>query len=84
MHLVHAASSALTLLGMGALKKCEATPGMNVYLACHRVLTWAQGMMGRDYLVGDQLVGKDVLSTAAPQVRLSNDIPAGLTCSSKP
>lgn len=33
-----------------------------------RVLTWAQGMMGRDYLVGDQLVGKDLASTAAPQV----------------
>lgn len=35
--------------------------------AC-RVLTWAQQLMGREYLVGDQLVGKDVPSTAAPQV----------------
>jgi hypothetical protein len=27
--------------------------------------------MGREYLVGDQLVGKDVGSSAAPQVRMA-------------
>jgi len=32
-----------------------------------KVLTWAQGLMGREYLVGDQLVGKDVDTTSAPQ-----------------
>jgi hypothetical protein len=35
-----------------------------------RVLSWAQGVMGREYLVGDQLAGQDVGSSAAPQVRL--------------
>jgi hypothetical protein len=52
--------------GLGAMKGVAQlmsvpTPSID------KVLTWAQGMMGREYLVGDQLVGKDLASTAAPQ-----------------
>lgn len=46
--------------------------GLHICVCCYallcRVLTWAQKLMEREYLVGDQLVGKDVASTAAPQV----------------
>jgi hypothetical protein len=49
----------------------------NLGAAC-RVLTWAQQLMGREYLVGDQLVGKDVPSTAAPQVGVIAKLPWSL------
>jgi hypothetical protein len=32
-----------------------------------RVITWAQGVMGREYLVGGKLAGRDVASSDAPQ-----------------
>lgn len=41
---------------------------MSVYVLACRVLGWAQQVMGRTYLVGDQLSGEDVKDSAAPQV----------------
>lgn len=31
------------------------------------VISWAQGNMGKEYVVGGKLAGKDVGETAAPQ-----------------
>nr|CAL90921.1 strombine dehydrogenase [Arenicola marina] len=38
-----------------------ATPSMD------KVITWAQGCLGKEYLVGDQLTGKDIPATRCPQ-----------------
>jgi hypothetical protein len=32
-----------------------------------QVLAWAQGIIGKEYLVGKELKGKDVTSSRAPQ-----------------
>lgn len=32
-----------------------------------RVLTWAQGHLGKEFMVGSELKGKDVKETRAPQ-----------------
>ena len=32
-----------------------------------RVLTWAQGRLGKEFMVGSELKGKDVKDTRAPQ-----------------
>ena len=39
----------------------------SVMLSHKQVLTWAQGIMGKEYLVDGKFTGKDVSSTRAPQ-----------------
>ena len=36
-------------------------------LSHKQVLTWAQGIMGKEYMVDGKFTGKDVSSTRAPQ-----------------
>ena len=54
---------------------------MNIPTPVHdQVLAWSQGHMGKEYIVGSQLNGKDLAETRAPQAYGITSLDALLSC----